>query len=110
MSKVALAKLVDENTGQVIVAIGSNNKMYRKMGFTEMSVEEAWNGSWYLEGMAPEKPQDVINAELIAKYQKFLDETDWYVVRNAETGVPIPDDISAQRQHAREEINRLRDL
>ena len=110
MAKIVLAKLVNESTGQVIVAVGSNNRTYRLMGFTEMSVEQCWNGQWYLEGMAPEKPQAVINAELIAKYQKYLDDTDWYVVRNAETGVPVPEEITAARANARCEINRLRDL
>jgi len=34
----------------------------------------------------------------------YLKETDWYVVRNTETGVAIPADISTKRQAAREAI------
>ena len=48
-------------------------------------------------------------AERIDELQKYLDDTDWYAVRFAETGVEIPDEIKAERQSAREEISRLRD-
>lgn len=40
--------------------------------------------------------------------QKYLDDTDWYVARYAETGVEIPTDIKAKRQAAREKIDELR--
>ena len=40
--------------------------------------------------------------------QKYLDDTDWYVARYAETGVEIPADIKAKRQVAREKIDELR--
>lgn len=38
------------------------------------------------------------------KALKYLAETDWYVVRFAETGKPIPEDILAARAAAREKI------
>ena len=38
------------------------------------------------------------------KALKFLANTDWYVVRLAETGTPIPEDILAARAAAREKI------
>ena len=40
--------------------------------------------------------------------QKYLDDTDWYVARYAETGVEIPADVKAKRQAAREKIDELR--
>jgi hypothetical protein len=48
----------------------------------------------------PEQIQARINAESLA----YLESTDWYVVRFAETGVAIPDDIAAARQEARNAI------
>jgi hypothetical protein len=44
--------------------------------------------------------QDAINAENLA----YLASTDWYIVRNQETGTEIPDEILTKRQQAREEI------
>lgn len=44
--------------------------------------------------------QEVVNMEA----RNFLASTDWYVTRQAETGKPIPDDVSAKRQEARDSI------
>lgn len=44
----------------------------------------------------------------IAELQAYLAETDWYVVRYADTGEAIPEDVKAKRQAAREEISNLR--
>lgn len=45
----------------------------------------------------------------IDELQNYLNATDWYAVRFAETGVAVPDEIKAERQAAREEISRLRE-
>lgn len=74
----------------------------------EKPVVRGYDGGMYYEDDLPEKPQSVINAERITALQNRLDETDWYAVRYAETGVEIPDNIKAERQSAREEISRLR--
>ena len=34
----------------------------------------------------------------------YLADTDWYVTRQAETGMPIPDDVLLKRQEARDSI------
>jgi hypothetical protein len=75
----------------------------------EKPVIRGYDGGMYYEDDLPEKPQNVINEERIRELQNRLDETDWYAVRYAETGVAIPDEIKAERQAAREEISRLRD-
>jgi hypothetical protein len=102
------AKIINEETKACEVGIGTNTDFYKSIGMSEMDVEQAYNGSWYLKGYAPEKPQSVIDNERIAELQKYLDETDWYAVRFAETGAEIPDAVKAERQAAREEISRLR--
>lgn len=38
------------------------------------------------------------------KARRYLAETDWYVVRFAETGTPIPEDIRAAREAARDSV------
>ncbi len=48
----------------------------------------------------PEQLQLTKNAEARA----YLASTDWYVVRLQETGTPIPADISAARQAARDSV------
>ena len=41
---------------------------------------------------------------LNAASQRYLDSTDWYVTRFAETGVVIPADVKLERQAARDAI------
>lgn len=50
----------------------------------------------------------VANDARIAELQVYLADTDWYVVRYADTGEAIPEDVKAKRQAAREEISNLR--
>ena len=44
------------------------------------------------------------------QYLKYLKETDWYVVRKADTGVAIPTDVANKRQASREAIQKLSSL
>jgi hypothetical protein len=43
----------------------------------------------------------VPQADPKAEAQAYLDSTDWYVVRMAETGVPAPADVTSKRAAAR---------
>lgn len=56
----------------------------------------------------PEPTAEELAAARISELQAYLDSTDWYVVRYADTGEPVPDDVRAKRQSAREEISTLR--
>ena len=76
---------------------------------TEHSVSDYMqvNGEYVLTSSAEAIEQKKV--ERIAELQNYLNATDWYAVRFAETGVEIPDEIKVERQAAREEISRLRD-
>lgn len=102
------AKIEDEEKKLCSVGIGTNSEFYRSIGMSEMDVEKGWDGNWYLSGYVPEKPENIIKSERIAELQNFLNETDWYSIRFAETGAEIPQEIKSARQAAREEISRLR--
>lgn len=102
------AKITNEETKECSVGTGTNTEFYKLIGMVEMDVEQAYDGSWYLAGYAPEKPQELINQERIAELQRYLNETDWYATRFAETGVEIPAEIKLKRQEARDEISALR--
>lgn len=51
----------------------------------------------------PKSPEE-IQVEVNAEARAYLNSTDWYVVRYAETGVAVPQDILDARQAARERI------
>lgn len=98
-------EVTDEEEYLKTITIGD---WYKSIGMEEMDVEEAYDGSWYLVGYVPEKPQELINHERIAELQEYLNSTDWYVARYSETGIEIPEEVKAERQKAREEISELR--
>ena len=66
--------------------------------------------AWIAEGNTPapeytdveiaSNAQSSINSESL----EYLKSTDWYVTRNAETGVAVPDDVTTARAEAREAI------
>ena len=66
--------------------------------------------AWIAEGNtpAPEYTDAEIaanaQAELNATSQAYLDSTDWYITRHAETGVAVPADVTTARAAAREAI------
>ena len=52
------------------------------------------------EAEAEPTAQEVTNAESMA----YLDSTDWYAIRYAETGVAVPSDVTTARAAARSAI------
>lgn len=48
--------------------------------------------------------------EKMHEYQRYVDNTDWYITRKYERGIEIPSEVSTKRMEAIEEINRIRDL
>lgn len=59
----------------------------------------------YAEG---EITKSELNAQPISEIETYLKETDWYIVRFAETGVEIPLEVKEKRVSARLEISELR--
>ena len=53
------AKIINENTKQCEVGTGTNVKFYKSIGMTEMDVEQAYNGQWYVKGQAPVQPEPI---------------------------------------------------
>lgn len=52
-------------------------------------------------------PEEIARDEQIAinmAARKYLADTDWYVIRLQETGVPVPQEILDERQAARDSI------
>lgn len=62
------AKIVNEETKQCEVGLGTNSAFYQSIGMVEMEVEQAYTGEWYLKGYAPAKPEPTIE-EQVAKLE-----------------------------------------
>ena len=59
------AKIINEETKEVQIGVGVNDEYYASIGMTEMEVEQAYNGNWYLKGYAPIKPEPTIQDRIL---------------------------------------------
>ena len=82
------AKIINNETKKVDVGTGTNTAFYQSIGMSEMEVEQAYDGSWYLKGYAPEKPTEQKEAEVRAVRNQYLEQTDKYMI----TDYPITDE------------------
>ena len=57
----------------------------------------------------PPPSEEAVAHRRIKELEGFLQSTDWYAIRFADTGEEIPVDIKKQRQDARDEISRLKE-
>lgn len=49
-----------------------------------------------------------VKRKKLARFEEYLRQTDWYETRKSQTGKPIPEEVLADRQIARERISALR--
>lgn len=70
------AKIINEETKQCEVGLGTNVTFYKSIGMVEMDVEEAWNGAWYVAGYCPEKPAPTKEEIAKLREQAYIKEVD----------------------------------
>ena len=68
------AKIINEETKQCDVGIGTNIEYYKSIGMELLDVEEGYDGGWYLAGYAPKKSYEVIQYEYTNLIQSLLDK------------------------------------
>ena len=79
------AKIINEETKECQVGIGTNTTYYKSIGMCEMDVEQAYNGCWYIEGHAPEQPEPTYVEKRLAEYPPISEQLDmiyWDKVNN----------------------------
>lgn len=65
-------------------------------------------GEYYAVVKIPEPSEEEIKQARISELEAYLLSTDWYAIRESETGIDIPTDVKQARADARAEISRLR--
>lgn len=75
------AKIINEETKVCSVGIGTDTEFYRSIGMSEMDVEQAYDGQWYLKGYAPEKPIEQKEAEVRAERDRRIEAIRWRIER-----------------------------
>jgi len=82
---IKYAKIIDEQTKQCEVATGTNESFYASIGMTKQDVEQAYDGSWYVKGYAPQKPEKTYAQKRAEEYPSIADQLDmiyWDKVNN----------------------------
>lgn len=110
--------IICKQDGEVVAyATWEDNEENRKrlaewaeLGYEETSdtYVQGYDGKFYIEGQEPAIPDSVKAEERIAELESYLASTDWYAIRESETGIDIPADIKQARADARLEISSLR--
>lgn len=101
------ANIINEQTKEVQIVAGQ--KMISITGATEMEVEQAYNGKWYVKGYAPEKPEEEIKRERREELLAQLDQLDLKCIRalraiQAGTGTQEDTDKLAELERQAEEV------
>lgn len=68
---IKYAKVINQETKQCDIGLGTNTEYYTKLGMTEQEVEQAYNGAWYLKGYAPIKPEPTVEEKLVELENKY---------------------------------------
>ena len=106
-----------QNNEVVAYATWEDNKENRERlaemaeyGYEETSdtYVQGYDSKFYVEGTEPAIPDSIKAEERIAELESYLASTDWYAIRESETGIDIPADIKQARADARLEISSLR--
>ena len=91
------AKIINEETKLCEIGTGTDAAFYESIGMTEMDVEQAWDGAWYVSGYVPEKPAPTIDekkAAVRATRDGYINSIEWRVSRyrdQVELGTPTAD-------------------
>ncbi len=70
------SKIINEQTKQCEVGIGTNAAFYESIGMEQMDVEQAYNGTWYLTGFAPKEPEKTYQEKRLAEYPAIGEQLD----------------------------------
>lgn len=71
-----LAKVVDDDTKECMVAAGTNDSYYLSRGFEIMDVERGAMGTWYLAGYAQKNPEPDYRERRKEAYPAIEDQLD----------------------------------
>jgi hypothetical protein len=69
---IKYAKVINEETKECQVGLGTNEDYYISKGFTQMDVEQAYTGGWYVAGHAPQKPHREVILEQIGTLENSI--------------------------------------
>ena len=106
------AKIINEETKQCNIGLGTNTEFYKSIGMTEMDVEQAYNGFWYVSGYTPqpniEEQNEQIRQQRQSRYVLEADpiryDYDEALARGEETAEELKQEWLAKKDEIRAEL------
>lgn len=108
-------QLLEDHRGTVFNTENGEAVIYAEFGplpadltpLPRPSAHHRWSGSeWVLDQVAFARAE---REEAVAQALALLSSTDWYVIRQHETGLPVPETVLASRMDARQFISDARE-
>ena len=108
------AKIINEETKQCDVGLGTNTQFYESIGMRQMEVDQAWNGNWYLRGHVPPQPaptHDEQSEKRAAAYQAEVDPITCHIQRleDEEQTPEIEQEIADLKQERSEKVEEIKE-
>lgn len=81
MTEIRYAKIINEDTKEVLLGAGCDDEYYEHIGMTKMEVEMAYNYHWYVAGFAPEPTVDEKKMMVRGTRDNYIYNIEWRVSR-----------------------------
>lgn len=106
------AKIINEEKKQCEVGLGTNAEFYKSCGMTEMDVEQAYDGNWYVAGYAPEEPAPTEEEQRQKREQAYTQEVDpitSHIQRLRDEEEPDEEKIAQLIEERAEKVNEIKE-
>ena len=102
---IKYAKVINQETKECQVGLGTNEEYYISEGFSQMDVERSYNGGWYLAGHAPQKPHhDVIMDQIRTLEMTITDRNIRSAIKGDEFALNKINEVESQIEELRKEL------
>ena len=107
------AKVENNKTKQCSVGLGTDIEFYKSIGMERMNVEQAYDGQWYVEGYAPQKPAPTKEEQEKNReeaYSKEVDPITCHInrLKDEEQTPEIEAEIEALKQERAEKVEDIK--
>lgn len=96
------AKIINEETKECSVGLGTNDSYYQSIKMTLMDVEQAYNGQWYLVGYVPQEPIEDKQKEVKVIRNNYLSKYDFTQLDDAPFTEQEKEKYAQYRQYLRD--------
>ena len=103
------AKIINEETKQCEVGMGTNVQFYESLGMSEMDVAQAYNGIWYVEGYLPEPTKEEQSERRAIAYQQEVDPITAHIQRLRDEEEPDEEEIAGLIEERNQKVEEIKE-